>query len=63
MILKYFQLIDDIMKTNDISELAELFRNVSIDPRMLDCNSFLEVMFKIKLRRRDVDALRNNYKP
>lgn len=53
---------EDIMKTNDISELAELFRNVSKDPRMLDCHSFLEAMFRIKLKRRDIDVLRNNYK-
>lgn len=53
---------DDIMKADDITELAELFRNVSKDPRMLNCHSFLESMFQIKLSRRDIDALRNNYK-
>lgn len=53
---------EDIMKTTDISEIAELFRNVSKDPRMLNCHLFLESMFKIKLKRRDIDALRNNYK-
>lgn len=52
----------DIMNCNDISEIAELFRGVSKDPRMLNCHSFLEFMFKIKLKRRDVEALRNNYK-
>lgn len=53
---------EDIMATNDISELAELLRNVAKDPRMLDCHGFLDSMFKIKLKRRDIDALRNNYK-
>lgn len=53
---------DDIMKANDISELADLFRNVSHDPRMLDCHSFMEFMFKIKLRRVDIDVLRKNYR-
>lgn len=57
-----FILKEDIMKCNDISELAELFRGVSKDPRMLNCHSFLEFMFKIKLKRRDVEALRNNYR-
>jgi hypothetical protein len=53
---------DDIMKSNDISELADLFRNASSDPRMLDCHSFLEFMFKIKLKRVDIDVLRKNYR-
>lgn len=53
---------EDIMKATDISELAELFRNVNKHPRMLDCHSFLEFMFKIKLKRRDIDVLRNNYR-
>lgn len=53
---------DDIMRSNDITELAEIFRNVSKDPRMLDCHSFLQFMFSIKLKRVEIDALRNNYR-
>jgi TBC1 domain family member 6 len=53
---------DDIMACMDISDLAELFRNVSKDPRFLDCHSFMNFMFKIKLRRIDIDVLRGNYK-
>ena len=57
-----FTLKEDIMKADDITVLAELFRNCSKDPRMLNCHSFLESMFKIKLKRRDIDVLRKNYK-
>lgn len=53
---------EDIMKANDISELAEIFRNVNKDSRMLDCHSFLQFMFKIKLKRREIFALRNTYR-
>lgn len=56
-----FTLKDDIMKTNDISELADLFRNISKDPRMLDCHTFLESMFKIKLKRSEIETLRASY--
>jgi len=57
-----FTLKEDIMKADDITVLAELFRNCAKDPRMLDCHAFLESMFKIKLKRRDIDVLRKNYK-
>lgn len=53
---------EDIMNAMDISELAELFRNINKNPRMLDCHSFVEFMLKIKLKRRDIDVLRNNYR-
>lgn len=56
-----FTLKDDIMNTNDISELADLFRNISKDPRMLDCHSFMASMFKIKLKRSEIEALRTSY--
>lgn len=57
-----FMLKEDILKCNDISELAELFRGVAKDPRTLNCHSFMEFMFKIKLKRREIEALRLNYK-
>jgi len=57
-----FTLKKDIMEANDLTVLAELFRNCAKDPRMLDCHAFLESMFKIKLKRRDIDVLRKNYK-
>lgn len=57
-----FVLKDDIMKADDITALADLFRNVSKDPRMLDCHTFLDYMFKIKLQRVQIDVLRNNYR-
>lgn len=53
---------EDIMKANDITELADLFRNVSKDSRMLDCHSFMEFMFKIKLKRREIDVIRKQFK-
>lgn len=53
---------EDIMMAMDITELAELFRNLNKDPRMLDCHSFLQFMIKVKLRRVDIDVLRNNYR-
>ncbi|CRK97796.1 CLUMA_CG011175, isoform A [Clunio marinus] len=52
---------EDIMKTSDITELNELFRNVFTDPRMVNCHSFLQFMFTIKLRRRDIEDLRIRY--
>lgn len=57
-----FMLKDDIMRSNDITELADLFRNLAKDPRTLDCHSFMEFMFKIPLKRRDIDVLRMNYR-
>lgn len=57
-----FILKDDIMKAGDISELADSFRNVSKDPRMLDCHSFLGFMFKIKLKRVEIEVLRKNFR-
>lgn len=57
-----FTLKDDIMKTTDINEIADLFRNVAKDARMLDCHTFLKSMFKINLKRRDIDTLRKNYR-
>lgn len=51
----------DIMKTNDITELAELLRNVDKDPRMLDCNTFMEIMLKVNLKRADIESLRQQY--
>lgn len=57
-----FILKDDIMKSYDMTALNELFRNISKNPRMLDCHSFLDYMFKIKLQRVQIDALRKNYK-
>lgn len=56
-----FTLKDDIMKTNDISELADLFRNISKDPRMLDCHTFLQFMFSIKLKRSEIEVLRTSF--
>jgi TBC1 domain family member 6 len=53
---------EDIMNAMDITELAELFRNINKNPRMLDCHSFVDFMLKIKLKRRDIDVLRNNYR-
>lgn len=54
---------DDIMRITDISELAELFRNLSKDQRMLDCHTFMQEMFKIKLKHQEIISFRNTYKP
>lgn len=53
---------DDIRMAMDITELAELFRNINKNPKMLNCHSFVDFMMSIKLRRRDIDVLRNNYR-
>lgn len=52
---------DDIMKTNDITELAELLRNISKDRRMVDCQVFIEYMLKINLKRREIELLRKQF--
>lgn len=57
-----FTLKEDIMNAQDMTVLSEVFRNCAKDPRILDCHAFLERMFKIKLKRRDIDVLRKNYK-
>jgi TBC1 domain family member 6 len=51
---------DEIMKVDDINELAELFRNISKDRRFLDGHSFMQFMFSIKLKRREIIVLRRN---
>jgi TBC1 domain family member 6 len=51
---------DEIMKVDDINELAELFRNIGKDRRFLDGHSFMQFMFSIKLKRREILFLRRN---
>lgn len=51
---------DDIMKIEDINDLAELFRNISKDRRFLDCQTFLKFMFDIKLKKKEILVLRRN---
>jgi TBC1 domain family member 6 len=53
---------DDIMGSNDINELADVFRKISTDPRMLDAHSFLQSVFKVKLRRSEIEVLRAQFK-
>lgn len=53
---------EDIMECMDISIVADLFRNLAKDPRFLDCHTFMQSMFKIKLSRAEIVALRRNYK-
>lgn len=57
-----FVLKDEIMKTNDINDLAELFRNLNKNPLLIDCHSFVEFMFKIKITRRQIENLRVTYR-
>lgn len=52
----------DIMECMDISIIADLFRNLAKDPRFLDCHTFMQSMFQIKLSRKDIVALRRNFK-
>ncbi|CAO1405884.1 unnamed protein product [Diamesa tonsa] len=51
---------DDILKAEDISELAELFRNLSKDPRIVDCHKFLQSMFTVKITRKQIDFIRRS---
>lgn len=51
---------DDIMKVEDINELAEVFRNISKDIRFLNSHEFIKFMFSLKLKRREIDILRRN---
>lgn len=51
---------DDIMKIEDINDLAELFRNISKDRRFLDCQTFLKFMFDIKIKKKEILVLRRN---
>jgi len=52
---------EDIMNAQDITELADLFRNLSTDCRFISCHTFVERMFKIKLQRSQIDFLRNKH--
>lgn len=49
---------DEILQTEDISVLAEIFRNVIKSSMAVDCHSFVEKMFKLKLKRRQIEFLR-----
>lgn len=51
---------DEIMKADDINELAELFRRVSRDDRFLNSHKFIHFMLSIKLKRREIQLLRKN---
>ncbi|XP_070491954.1 growth hormone-regulated TBC protein 1-A [Chironomus tepperi] len=51
---------DDIMKVEDINELAELFRNISKDVRFINSHEFMKFMFSLKLKRREIQVLRRN---
>jgi TBC1 domain family member 6 len=57
-----YLLKDEILKTNDITDLAELFRNMSQNPVFIDCHSFINFMFKIKITRRQIENLRGTYR-
>lgn len=52
---------DEIMKTEDINELAELFRNASKDQRFLNSHKFISFMLSLKLKRRELLELRRNH--
>lgn len=56
-----YVLKDEIMKTNDINDLAELFRNLDTNPLLIDCHSFIDFMFKIKITRRQIENLRATF--
>lgn len=52
---------DEIMKIDDINDLAEVFRRISKDNRFLDGNNFLKFMFDIKLKKKEILILRRNH--
>jgi hypothetical protein len=52
---------DDIMRVNDMNELAQLFRNISKDPRFLNSHKFINFMFSISLKKREIEVLRRNH--
>ncbi|KAG5680104.1 hypothetical protein PVAND_009630 [Polypedilum vanderplanki] len=52
---------DDIMKADDINDLAELFRNIAKDPRFLNSHSFINFMLSLKIKRRQLSILRRNH--
>ncbi len=58
-----FSLKDEIMETQDIIELSELFKNISKDQRFLDCHKFIQSMFDINLKRKEISTLRRNHAP
>ena len=50
------------MKTDDISDLAQIFRDMVKDKYATDCHVFIENMFKIKLQKRQLEFLRKKVK-
>lgn len=57
-----YVLKEQIMKANDINELAEIFRNLDTNPLLIDCHSFVDFMFRIKITRRQIESLRATYR-
>lgn len=57
-----YVLKDEIMRANDINDLAEIFRNLDTNPLLIDCHSFMEFMFKIKITRRQIENLRSTFR-
>lgn len=55
------KLKEEIMKIQDINDLAELFRNISKDQRFLNCHKFVESMFEINLKKKEILLLRRKY--
>lgn len=51
---------DDILESDDISELAPLFRNMVKDPYVTNCHEFIENIFRVPgtLKRETIDSLR-----
>lgn len=56
-----YVLKDEILKTNDINDLAELFRNLDTNPLLIDCHSFIKFIFQIKITRRQIENLRATF--
>lgn len=54
------KLKDEILATDDISNLAVIFRNVSSNPKIIDCHEFLDSMFKLSLARREIERFRTD---
>jgi hypothetical protein len=52
---------DDIMKAQDINELADVFRRIPKDERFLNSHKFINIMLSIKLKRRELLLLRRNH--
>lgn len=52
---------DEIMKIQDINDLAEIFRSINKNRKFLDCHQFINSIFAIKLKKKEIAVLRRSH--